>query len=192
MPPTRMLGSGLLPGILKISIEQDRKHLYIPAVYHFLIHKIQVNLAFQLIMKRFLTGYLALLAVLIASCTNSSEDHAKQLGNEIWFPEEIHDYGEIRENSNGSYTFKFKNISDLPIVVNRVRSNCGCTVPSWPREPVEPGDEGEIVVRYNTELTGSFMKSIYVYSSAANSPVKLQIKGKVIPINISEDAEDIE
>ena len=133
-----------------------------------------------------------LFATILISCVEKGEEQARKHGEEIWFLENLHDYGEIAEKSNGSYTFRFKNISDKPLIVNRVRSNCGCTVPSWPREPIEPGDNGKITVRYNTELTGSFMKSIYVYSSASNSPVKLQIKGKVIPNKTIEDAKNID
>ena len=133
-----------------------------------------------------------LFVFILTSCAERGEEQARKHGEEIWFTEILHDYGDIAEKSNGSYTFLFRNISDKPLIINRVRSNCGCTVPSWPREPIEPGDNGEITVRYNTELTGSFNKSIYVYSSASNSPVKLQIKGKVIPNKIIEDAKNID
>lgn len=130
-------------------------------------------------MKRSLAAYI-LLMLTIGACTESVEEKAKKSGKEIFFEEEFHNYGEIAENSNGSYSFIFKNVSDEPIIINRVRSSCGCTIPEWPREPIEPGEGDEILVRYNTELVGPFQKSIYVYSSAENSPVKLQIKGKVI------------
>lgn len=100
---------------------------------------------------------------------------------EIWFQETVHDYGNIAEDSDGTWSFTFKNLGKEPIVINRVRSTCGCTVPSWPREPVEPGVSGKITVRYNTAQTGTFLKSVQVYSTALNSPVKLQIKGKVVP-----------
>ncbi len=102
-------------------------------------------------------------------------------GEEIWFEETVHNYGEIPEDGDGSWTFVFKNLGKEAIVINRVRSTCGCTVPVWPREPIEPEATGEITVKYNTAQTGTFFKSLYVYSSAGNSPVKLQIKGKVIP-----------
>jgi hypothetical protein len=105
---------------------------------------------------------------------------AREKGQEIWFEELVHDYGEIPQDSDGSWVFKFKNIGETAFVINRVRSTCGCTVPDWPREPVEPGKKGEIEVIYNTALSGTFVKSLYVYSSAANSPVKIQIKGKVL------------
>jgi hypothetical protein len=115
------------------------------------------------------------------ACTSGSEDQAKKKGQEIWFEEYLHDYGEILQDSDGSWSFAFKNLGKEAIVINRVRSTCGCTIPDWPREPFEPGATGEITVKYNTSLTGTFLKSIYVYSTAANSPVKLQIKGKVAP-----------
>ncbi len=121
------------------------------------------------------------LSILAFGCNQTPEDQAKKQGEEIWFGEHLHEYGAIEEDSDGSWSFVFKNLGEEAIVINRVRSTCGCTVPSWPKEPIEPGASGEITVIYNTATTGSFFKSIYVYSSAANSPVKLQIKGKVIP-----------
>lgn len=116
-----------------------------------------------------------------AACSSGSEDQAKKKGQDIWFEEYLHDYGEIVQDSDGSWSFAFKNLGREAIVINRVRSTCGCTIPEWPREPIEPGKSGKITIIYNTALTGTFLKSIYVYSTAANSPVKLQIKGKVAP-----------
>ena len=122
-----------------------------------------------------------LLAGLLAGCADNPEQRTKEGGKEIFFEEILHDYGEIPVDSDGTWSFAFRNLGEEAIVINRVRSTCGCTVPSWPREPVEPGGSGEITVKYNTAPTGTFLKSVYVYSTAANSPVKLQIKGKVIP-----------
>ncbi len=117
---------------------------------------------------------------LLSSCINKSENQARESGQEIYFSETSHNYEDIFIDSDGSYKFVFKNLGEEAIIINKVRSTCGCTVPSWPRKPIEPGNEGEIEVKYNTALAGSFMKSIYVYSSAANSPNKLVLKGKVV------------
>jgi hypothetical protein len=127
------------------------------------------------------------LLLLAGSCVNKTETEARKSGQEIYFARTTVDYGEIKEGSDGRYIIEFKNIGDTPIVVNRVRASCGCTVPSWPEAPVEPGGTGEIAVEYNTRLTGSFMKSVYVYSSAENSPVKLTVKGKVLPLERPAD-----
>lgn len=120
------------------------------------------------------------LPLVFSACTEDKETAAKKKGQEIWFEEYLHDYGQIAKDSDGTWDFVFKNIGEYPFVISKVRSTCGCTVPEWSREPIEPGATGRITVIYNTRLTGTFLKSLYVYSSAANSPVKLQIKGKVI------------
>lgn len=118
--------------------------------------------------------------MVMTACVNKTEEQARKSGKEIFFEEKVYDYGEIAVDSDGECGFLFRNISDKPIVINRVRSNCGCTIPGWPEEPIEPGESDTIKAIYNTSLTGPFTKTVYVYSTAANSPVKLQIKGKVI------------
>ncbi len=124
-------------------------------------------------------GILVIFLLVLTACTDNPEELAKKRGQEIWFQETLHDYGEIPVDSDGNWSFTFRNVGKEAIVINRVRSTCGCTIPAWPREPIEPGASGEITVEYDTGGTGTFLKSVYVYSSAANSPVKLQIKGKV-------------
>jgi hypothetical protein len=133
-------------------------------------------------MKKIVIRATVLIMALLFSgaCSNSDEERARNQGQEIWFEETVHEYGDVFRGGDGSWTFVFKNVGEKAIVVNRVRSTCGCTVPEWSREPVEPGKKGKITVIYNTAVTGTFVKSLYVYSSAVNSPVKLQIKGKVI------------
>lgn len=123
----------------------------------------------------------ALVLAVCGSCLSKSEQQALKSGKELYFAESTYDYGQIEQDSDGLYKITFKNLGDKAIVINKVRSSCGCTIPSWPKNPIEPGDGGEIEVKYNTALPGAFMKSIHVYSSAANSPVKLIVKGKVIP-----------
>ena len=127
------------------------------------------------------------LVICTTGCADSPEGKAKDHGQEIWFEEKLHDYGEIEQDSDGTWSFVFQNLGETAIVINRVRSTCGCTVVDWPHEPFEPGTTGEITVKYNTATTGTFLKSVIVYSTAANSPVKLQIKGKVVAGEAEEE-----
>ena len=132
------------------------------------------------------TIVLVSLGIWLAACSNDPEDKARDKGEEIWFEEHLHDFGELQKDGDGSWSFAFKNLGEKAIVINRVRSTCGCGVPEWPGEPLEPGASGEITVIYDTSKTGTFLKSIIVYSSAANSPVKLQIKGRVVAAESTE------
>lgn len=141
----------------------------------------------QTIRDLFLLG---LAVISLGSCVNQSEQQAKKSGIDIYFEKTTHNYGDILVDSDGTYNFEFKNIGEEPIIVNKVRSSCGCTVPSWPREPIESGSGGQIAVKYNTAVAGSFMKTVTVYSSAANSPVKLIVKGKVLANKSNISTED--
>lgn len=96
------------------------------------------------------------------------------------FVTEVIDYGKIALNADGVRTFKFKNVGKSPLVINDIKSSCGCTVPKKPAGPIMPGDSGEIEVKYATNRAGGFSKSITVASNA-DEPVKmLQIKGIVL------------
>lgn len=102
-------------------------------------------------------------------------------GAGIAFENTDHDFGTIPQGGDGTYEFIFRNTGKEPLILQNVRSSCGCTVPEWPKEPIGKGETGKIKVRYNTRITGSFSKSISVYSNAGNAPVVLIIKGKVEP-----------
>lgn len=90
-----------------------------------------------------------------------------------------HDYGTIERGSDGTSEFIFINKGESPLILSNVRATCGCTVPEWPKEPIAPGGKGVIRVRYNTNIAGTFNKSVTVFSNAANKVVMLRIKGKV-------------
>lgn len=97
----------------------------------------------------------------------------------ITFDKVIHDYGTINKGDNGKCKFKFTNTGKEPLILSRPRSNCGCTVPTWPREPILPGKSGIITVVYDTKRYGRINKSVTVFSNAKNNAIVLRIKGTV-------------
>lgn len=97
----------------------------------------------------------------------------------IVFENVVHDFANIKVGSDGTCVFKFKNEGTIPLVITRVAASCGCTTPSWTREPVLPGISGEIKVKYDTNRMGTFSKSITVVSNAETSSVLLKITGNV-------------
>lgn len=101
----------------------------------------------------------------------------------ITFTTSEHDFGKINE-ADGRVTtvFEFKNEGMTPLVLSNVRASCGCTTPKWTREPIEPGQSGQITVTYNPNgRPGRFQKTITVTSNATEPTKKLFIKGEVIP-----------
>ena len=99
------------------------------------------------------------------------------------FTKTEHDFGKINE-ADGRVTtvFEFKNEGMSPLVLSNVRASCGCTTPKWTREPIEPGQTGQITVTYNPNgRPGRFQKTITVTSNAQEATKRLYIKGEVIP-----------
>lgn len=68
----------------------------------------------------------------------------------IEFEETVYNFGEITAGDTVRYTFKFKNTGNVPLVIAGAEAQCGCTVPEWPREPINPGNSGEIKVVFNS------------------------------------------
>ena len=110
-----------------------------------------------------------------------AQDAKTQSGPEIEFEEMVHDYGDVPYNGNGECEFRFTNTGDAPLLIQKPKSSCGCTIPSWPDKPILPGKSDVIKVTYRTNRTGNFNKTITVTSNAIkNSTVVLRITGRVL------------
>lgn len=99
----------------------------------------------------------------------------------ILFESDVVDYGEVAHGADGVRKFKFKNTGDDVLIIARVYSSCGCTIPKKPEAPIQPGESGEIEVKYDTKRVGPIRKTITVYSNASEVPHALKIKGQVLP-----------
>ena len=101
----------------------------------------------------------------------------------VSFSVKEHDFGKIKEaDGNATYVFEFVNKGNAPLVINRVQASCGCTTPTWTKEPIEAGKKGSITVTYAASgRPGTFIKAITVFSNAADEQTALVIKGEVIP-----------
>ncbi|AJR02325.1 DUF1573 domain-containing protein [Siansivirga zeaxanthinifaciens] len=98
----------------------------------------------------------------------------------LTFKEEEIDYGTIKQNADGERIFSFTNTGKSPIVISTVKTSCGCTVPSYSKEPILPGKTSEIKVRYATNRIGVFKKTITIVSNASEPNKIIRIKGEVL------------
>lgn len=99
------------------------------------------------------------------------------------FESEVIDYGTIEYGSDGVRVFKFKNTGKEPLIISNAVGSCGCTTPSWPKEPIKPGETGEIKVKYDTNRVGGIDKNVTITSNASTPTKVLKIKGTVKPQN---------
>ena len=125
----------------------------------------------QKVMKKIV---LVLFVGLLALSVNAQDKAAK-----IEFKTETVDYGVIEKGSDGISVFEFTNTGTAPLIISKVSSSCGCTIPKKPEEAILPGKTVEIKVKYDTKRFGPIIKAI-TFISNADTPTKvLKIKGEV-------------
>lgn len=103
---------------------------------------------------------------------------------DIKFEKNTHDFGTFSEDSSEvTCTFKFKNTGDGMLIIHQAIASCGCTIPQYSKEPIKPGEGGEIVVTYNGygRFPGHFKKSITVRTNGKSEIVRLYITGDMTP-----------
>jgi len=126
-------------------------------------------------MKRFIISALLIcLPLIFLSAQNVAT------GPVISFEELTHDFGTVKQGVPVVYDFVFTNTGKQPLLLSEPRSSCGCTVPSYPKEPIMPGQKKTIKITFDAEKTGDFSKQVNILSNAENSPVVIVVKGKVI------------
>lgn len=131
--------------------------------------------------KFFLLSLLVSMALTVLNAQEVKPQEPPMDGPKVTFTEQEHDYGTVKKGGDGNCEFVFTNEGNEPLILSNVKASCGCTTPSWTKEPIMPGKTGTIKVRYNTNNIGKFNKTVTVTSNAINSPrVVLKIKGEVV------------
>jgi uncharacterized cupredoxin-like copper-binding protein len=134
-------------------------------------------------------------AVLVFSCKENATSKIKtenvQVANQrdeaakkvpvMSFEKTVHDFGMITQGTPQEYTFKFTNTGDAPLVITSATSSCGCTVPSPPKDPIAPGDSGELLVKFNGAGANLVTKDITVTANTAKGREVIKIKAFVNP-----------
>ena len=105
---------------------------------------------------------------------------SKVQGPGMVFEQETIDYGTIEQGADGKRDFVLVNNGTEPLIISNAQGSCGCTVPSFPKEPIAPGAKAVISVKYDTNRPGQINKSVTVTTNVKDNPTKvLFIKGTV-------------
>lgn len=91
------------------------------------------------------------------------------------------DYGTIENGAEPLRLIKFTNTGTEPLVIKNARGSCGCTVPTWPKDPIAPGQSSSMEVRYDTKRTGRISKSITITTNEGPENHVIQVVGDVLP-----------
>lgn len=123
-------------------------------------------------MKKFLFTALMLVCVAMSAAA----------GAKIKFDKFEHDYGTFSaKNGLQTCVFTFVNTGDKPLVITQAVASCGCTVPTYTKQPIQPGEKGELKVTYNGagKFPGKFKKSITVRTNGTPEMTRLYVEGEM-------------
>jgi len=132
-------------------------------------------------MKKIFT--LLLMVAMISSISFAQEatsSEAPATGPVMTFETMTVDYGTIEQSSDPLRSFLFTNTGNEPLQITHAKGSCGCTVPEYPKEPIMPGEQAKINVRYDTKRVGKFVKSVTLTTNTTSGKEKLTIKGEVL------------
>lgn len=147
-------------------------------------------------MKRLILSLVIILGLI--SCESKSDNLSTSLVNNpnsaegtnvsnvpaIEFEKTEHDFGKILQGEQVSYTFKFKNVGNAPLIISSIEKTCGCTTPNYSKEPIKPGKNGKITVTYDSKGHKGFQnKRLVVKSNTNPSESIIRIKAQVENIN---------
>jgi hypothetical protein len=133
--------------------------------------------------------YILLISVSIAACNQKASktqkldagaietDESTNKEPVISFDKKIWDFGTITDGEVVEHTFRFTNTGTNDLIISNASASCGCTIPEWPKEPIAPGEKGEIKVEFNSNGKKDMVtKDITILANT--NPVKtiLQIK----------------
>ena len=97
------------------------------------------------------------------------------------FDKESHDFGKVTLGKPVSVDFKFTNTGEEPLIISKVETSCGCTVPEYTQTPVKKGESGVIKVTYSPAgAPMPFSKIVTITSNAKTSTKVLYIKGETV------------
>jgi Protein of unknown function (DUF1573) len=100
----------------------------------------------------------------------------------IKLTETEHSFGDITQGAVVKHVFELENTGSLPLLLTKVATTCGCTAPTWPRTPVQPGEKAQIEVQFDSRgKEGIQNKVVTIYSNAETPQVRIRISANVLP-----------
>jgi hypothetical protein len=122
------------------------------------------------------------MALLVFSAQAQEKEKTNTNGPILTFEESSKDFGDITQGDKVEHVFKLENTGNAPLVISNVAATCGCTVPSWPKEPIAPGKTAEIKVTFNSAgKMGKQNSVVRIYSNATEPIEKVSMISNVLP-----------
>lgn len=100
-------------------------------------------------------------------------------GPVMTFEKTVVDYGTIEQHSEPVRYLNFTNTGNEPLVIQTAKGSCGCTVPTWPKEAIMPGETSQMKIRYDTKRLGGINKRVTITTNEGGEPHVIKVIGKI-------------
>lgn len=142
------------------------------------------------------------LAILASSCGNDTTVDTEIVNNPntasetsvdvkmpiMKFEKELFEFGEISQGEKVNFSYKFTNVGEGDLIISSAKGSCGCTVPQWPKEPIRPGESGEIKVVFNSDgKSGKQHKTVEIIANTQPSNNVVALSGNIIAPSTAEN-----
>jgi hypothetical protein len=137
-----------------------------------------------------------IISVTLVSCENNESEISSDLINNpnsateaadpehmpvITFDNEVYDFGEIVQGEKVNHSFTFKNTGNNDLLISSAQGSCGCTVPTWPKNPIKPGETGKIDVEFDSNgKQGKQNKTVTLVANTIPNTTVIALKGEVL------------
>lgn len=128
-------------------------------------------------MKKFILSLFA--SVLVTTAIFAQAPSTNPVDAKVKFKQESIDFGKTKLNKPVSVDYEFTNTSKEPVLVETARASCGCTTPTWTKEPILPGKKGKITAGYSANSVGQQNKTIWVKLKGVDQDKELHLTGTV-------------
>ena len=143
--------------------------------------------------------HILMAAMLLVAVAGFAQEEVKPKNKgEMKFEKTRHNFGVFAaDTAVVTHEFVFTNVGKAPLIIHQANASCGCTVPEYTLEPIQPGEKGKITVTYNGKgrRPGVFRKSITIHNNGRQSPIRIYIEGEMIaneesikPIELIQDS----
>lgn len=142
--------------------------------------KQKLTLVLSLVILAGLTVFAQQIATNSIKETDSKSVVIKPLKATFKWQNTKYSFGKIPQNKPAKATFSFVNEGNEPLVITKAQGSCGCTVANYPKQPIMPGQKGEVTAVYNAARAGSFHKTVTLTANTTQAKTVLSISGEVI------------
>ena len=124
-------------------------------------------------MKKLFSVLVMAMLVATVSSAQTTAKATSQSGAQMKFTNTTVDYGTIAQNSDPFRTVAFTNTGTEPLIIKSAKGSCGCTIPTFPKEPIAPGATADIKIKYDTKRLGAINKTVTIQSNAGVKILKV-------------------